>query len=398
MFNPRALCLILFGLLMVRSLQADPIELSSELGLELRHFSHNPMWVDQDRQRSQPSINISTDLRWQSPSGNKRASLIPYLRYDQVDQDRSLIDLREAFYAVEWDSIDLLLGVNTVFWGVTESVHLVDIINQTDIAADIDGEQKLGQPMINLASQQDWGLLNLYVMPWFRERKFAGPDGRLRPPLSVGDQVEYESNSEQHHTDIALRYSHYIGDVDIGLSLFSGTSREPRLMPNSDASQLIAYYDQINQLGIDLQYTVDAWLWKLESIYRQGYTDNFWAAVAGFEVTQYQILGSDSDLGYLLEYQYDDRAEGEPVTIANNDIFVGVRWALNDIQDSTLLAGIVYDHKSNATLLNIEADRRLGNSFTIEFILRAFSNADSIDPIFAYQSDDYAKVGISLHF
>jgi hypothetical protein len=45
----------------------------------------------------------------------------------------------------------------------------------------------------------------------------------------------------------------------------------------------------------------------------------------------------------LLEYQYDGRDESEPVTIADNDVFVAARLALNDTQDTAVLAGFSYD-------------------------------------------------------
>ena len=54
-----------------------------------------------------------------------------------------------------------------MFWGVTESVHLVDIINQTDFAGDIDGEDKLGQTMLSLMLQRDWGEITAFVLPAF---------------------------------------------------------------------------------------------------------------------------------------------------------------------------------------------------------------------------------------
>jgi len=54
------------------------------------------------------------------------------------------------------------------FWGVTEFQHLVDIINQTDLVENIDTEDKLGQPMINLALINDWGTVDLFIMPYFR--------------------------------------------------------------------------------------------------------------------------------------------------------------------------------------------------------------------------------------
>jgi hypothetical protein len=264
-----------------------------------------------------------------------------------------------------------LIGANTVFWGVTESVHLVDIINQTDAVADIDGEDKLGQPMVNLAMQRDWGFISVYLLPYFRERTFSGAEGRFRTPLPVNtDQAQYESSAGENHVDLALRYSHYIGDIDIGLSVFNGTSREPRLLPNDDGTALLPYYDQIDQFGVDLQYTHDAWLWKLEAIVRDGFADTFAAAVGGFEYTLYQVGESAADVGLLFEYQYDGRGELEPIAIADNDLFAGTRLALNDTQDTAVLAGIGYDLDTHETFINIEAERRLGEDYVLELRAR----------------------------
>jgi len=372
---------------------------SSNVELQSRLFAQDALWPGQASQAAQVSLAATAELRWRNADGDQRASFIPYLRWDSVDEERNLVDLQEAYWAWEGDSLELLAGVNTVFWGVTESVHLVDIINQTDAAGDIDGEDKLGQPMINVAWQRDWGLLSAYVMPYFRERNYPGVEGRLRTPLPVdSDRAVYESSSEDNHVDLALRYSHYLGDVDIGLSVFSGTSREPRLIPADDAPVLLPHYDQIDQFGVDLQYTRDAWLWKLEAIARNGYSETFAAAVGGFEYTFYQVGQSSADIGLLLEYQYDGRNELEPFTTADNDIFVGTRLALNDTQDTSLLAGIAYDTESGETFFNIEAERRIGDSVAFELRARVFSGAGPQDLTYAVVRDDYVQIQLAKYF
>ena len=372
-------------------------DVSSNIDLTTRIFTEDARWPGQDNSTTQLSIAGSSEFRWRGDES--RASIIPYLRYDETDDERSLADLREAYWAKEAEDYELLIGVNTVFWGVTESVHLVDIINQTDAVADIDGEEKLGQPMINLEMQRDWGLVSVYVLPYFRERTFAGEDGRLRTPLPVDtDKALYESSDEENHVDLALRYSHYFGNVDIGLSAFSGTNREPRFLPNADGDKLIPYYDQINQLGLDLQYTIDAWLWKLEAIARETQNDSFTAAVGGFEYTFYQVADSAADVGALLELQYDGRDEDEPLTLTDNDLFAGIRLALNDTQDTAVLAGVGYDLETSETYLNIEADRRLGDDYVVELRARFFTNANPDDTIYAIENDDYLQLQLSRYF
>ena len=372
---------------------------SANIDLQSRLFTQDAKWPGQSSQIGAVSLAFSAEFRWRDPDADQRISLIPYLRWDGTDSDRSLVDLPEAYWAFAGDSYELLLGANTVFWGVTESVHLVDIINQTDAAADIDGEAKLGKPMLNLELQRDWGLIGAYVMPYFRERTFAGSDGRFRAPLPVDpDAAVYESSDQQNHIDLALRYSHYIGDVDLGMSWFRGTNREPRLLLNDDATALVPHYDQIDQVGIDVQYTRDAWLWKLEAIARDSATDSFVAAVGGVEYTVYQLRDSSSDLGLILEYQYDARAETEPLTLADNDVFVGARLALNDVQDSTALLGLAYDLDTGATFVNFEADRRFGQNYVAELRIRLFSDGSRQDPLFAISNDDYLQLQLSRYF
>ena len=393
------LVILLAALLPLSPARGGEVDVSGSVELQARAFWDDSAWVGQDDQALQGALVSTTELRWRNAGGNQRGSLISYLRWDPTDDERSLVDFKEAYWAFEGDNFEFLVGANTVFWGVTESLHLVDIINQTDFAGDIDGEDKLGQPMVSLALQADWGEISAFVMPYFRERTFAGVDGRFRPPVTVdADNALYESSNEEKHVDFALRYSHYFGDVDIGLSAFSGTSREPRFVPATDGQSLLPVYDQIEQFGVDLQYTRDAWLWKLEAIARNGYSETFAAAVGGFEYTLYQVGESSADIGLLLEYQYDGRDEFEPVTINDNDVFVAARLALNDINDTAVLAGLSYDTDTGETFINIEAERRFGDDWFAELRLRVFSGAEQGDTTFWLQQDDYVQLSVARYF
>jgi hypothetical protein len=395
---------VIFLAAVLASLSSAPVlggeaEISGSAELQARVFRSDPQWIGQDARALQPAIASTTEIRWYNDTGDQRAAFMPYLRYDATDDERSLADLREAYWAIGGNDFELLIGANTVFWGVTESVHLVDIINQTDFAGDIDGENKLGQPMVSFVLQRNWGEVTAYLMPYFRERTFQGSNGRFRLPLPVdADNASYESSDEEAHTDFALRYSHYVGDVDIGLNVFSGTSREPRLLPSPDRASLLPVYDQIDQVGLDLQYTTDAWLWKLEAIARDGATHSFAAAVGGFEYTTYRLRGSAVDVGWLLEYQFDGRNESEPVTIADNDLFVGTRVAFNDSQDTAILAGISYDTKTGEVFTNIEAERRFGDSWFGELRVRTFSGAKQGDATNWLQEDSYLQINLARYF
>jgi len=334
-------------------------EFSGWIELEGRYFPDDPLYPGQEKNNVSAAIQPEFYQGWEN--GNS-FTFVPFYRYDSADDQRTHFDIREAMLLLPYDNYEFQIGIGKVFWGVTEANHLVDIINQTDFVESIDGEEKLGQAMVNLTLLSDQGNFDFFVLPYFRERTFPGQGGRLRfdPFIDTGLGAAYESESEERHVDYALRYSNTFGSFDIGLSDFYGTTREPAYIADFNADgtlSLTPFYEIINQVGLDLQYISEAWLWKVEAIYRSGLADgNYYAVDAGFE---YTFSGSGlrgMDLGLIVEYLYDSRdfdvdvmvpMPGLPVaglyissrfnTFLNNDYMVGLRLAFNDEDSSELL-------------------------------------------------------------
>ena len=375
-------------------------EVSGSLGPEIRWFPR-----EEADQRQHCCGNLSFSLQpefykeWDD--GDQSLLFVPFFRLDQGDGARTHFDIRELTWLKAGYSWELRLGIRKDFWGVVESQHLVDTINQSDFIENIDTEDKLGQPMVNLALIRDWGTVDLFVLPYFRERTFASNEGRLRTRPGVAtDLVEYESSAEEHHVDFAVRWSHAIGDWDLGLSHFYGTSRAPRLLPHvvpTGELVLIPYYDIINQTGLDVQATKGDWLWKLEVIRRSGQADTFVAMTGGFEYTFIGIFDTLMDLGVLTEYLYDDRGERGAVPF-QDDILTGMRLSVNDAQSTTALFGVMIDRDDRAWSMNLEASRRFGNRWTVELEARFFENLDAGNAQSAFKDDDYVQIQIFRYF
>jgi hypothetical protein len=179
--------------------------------------------------------------------------------------------------------------------------------------------------MVHFSVPRDWGAVEMFVLPYFRERTFPGRDGRLRFAHTVDtDNAEYESSEEERHVDYALRYSHTIGDLDFGIYHFYGTGREPTFLPGFDDGGepvLFPFYELINQTGIDLQLVAGEWLWKLEALYRTGHQEDFFASVGGFEYSLVNIASSGMDLGLIGEWAYDER-DDTATTAFQNDLML----------------------------------------------------------------------------
>jgi hypothetical protein len=261
--------------------------LSGNVSARYVHFTQSP------RYDTQPDYNaalIGEVEYYVAADSGSSFTFKPYVRAELQDGGDTVVDIREAMYLTFGDEWELRAGIGKVFWGVTESVHLVDIINQTDYREDIDREEKLGQPMVHASLLRDWGTLEFFLLPYFRVQQL--PDSDDRPGFGIDvddDAAQFESDDEESHTDLALRYSHTLDEVDLGLSYFNGTARDPRLLLNENGDALIPFYPLLEQFGLDVQYTSEAWLWKLEAVYREDDIQSYSAAAGGAFSTAHRI-------------------------------------------------------------------------------------------------------------
>lgn len=382
---------------------AGEFELSGFVAFETRYFPNRAGFPEQGSAEISASVVAEPELTYEWNRRKDRLTFVPFARFDADDDRRTHADIREANWLHVGRGWDLVIGFERVFWGVTESRHLVDIVNQFDGVEDIDDEDKLGQPMVNLQLQEDWGSIAAFVLPGFRERTFPDDDARLRGPFPIDDDdPTYDSAAKEAHVDFALRWSDTIEDWDVGVSHFHGTSREPRLILTPRPTGQIVFvphYDQIDQTGLDVQLTTEAWLWKLEAMTRSGHGKRFFATVAGFEYTLYQIFETVYDLGLLAEYQYDGRDKvGAPFTAADGDLVLGTRLALNDVQSTEGLVVASIDRTSQAVLVFVEVERRINDHYKIGLEGRLSFNAKDDVLLSGVQRDDFLTLRLSRFF
>ncbi len=372
-------------------------EWSGYVGVEGRLFFKNPLYPGQREQQASVVGQPEFFRQWEGHS----LTFVPFFRLDSADAQRSHFDIRELYVLWFPESFELGIGVRKIFWGVTESQHLLDIINQTDLVELPDGEEKLGQPMVNLSVLRDWGTVDLFLLPYFRERSFPGRKGRLRGALVVDtDQARFESGAENHHLDLAVRYSRTIENWDFALSHFQGTGREPTLLPGTSAggdAVLIPFYEQIGQSGLALQSVFEAWLLKLELIHRIGQGPSFEAWTSGLEYTYSAILGTKADIGLIAEWLHDTRNE-KATTPFEDDIMFGLRLALNDMAGTEFLFGFIQDLDQAARVFSIEANRRFGDRWKIEAEGSIFASQSQRELLYAQRDDDFLQVSLAYYF
>lgn len=403
------------------ALMAEEGNVDVQLDYELTSFTESADALERNYQLSN-SFALRAEYYTTWADGNQSLTVKPFLRWDEFDSERTHGDIREFMWHWVADDFELKAGVGKVFWGVTESRHLVDIVNQTDAVESLDGEEKLGQPMIQLLLERDWGNLDLFLLPYHRERTFQAEDARLGFRQEMAD-AEYESSEAETNIDVAARYYTYIDDFEYAVSLFHGTGRDPivgaELLGPSEFIPF-AYYPVISQLGLELQYLYEGWAWKLEAIVRdgepqlvdgsavavvrspqglvEGEDHSYFASVAGFEFTQVGVFDSRWDLGWVAEHLYDSRQDESELNSFEHDVLLGTRWVANDAGDTTLLVGVVGDYEYADYSLSLEASTRLWDGLTLELEGRLFAPASDNDAVYGFKNEDYVRTTLSMFF
>ena len=371
--------LLVSGALLI-SLPVKGAEVFGSVGVEGLKFLQNAQQTEQKNTYS--SILIEPELYKALDNDTEiRAKL--FYRKDSQSDSRTHADIRELMlyrYADDWE---FNIGVGKVFWGVTESRHLVDVINQVDNIESLDDEQRLGQPMAQLKFINDWGTLDLFALPYFRELDFGQSDLRPNFGVKVTDAI-YQNPAKQRHIDLAARWSHTIEDLDFAVSYFNGTHRTPLLSPIVENQQVVLQplYVQTQQLGLEAQLIYKDWLLKFEGLHRSSYElDNTNklqdkvsnALVTGFEYTFYGINDSAHDIGLIGEYLLDEWQDQTPF---QRDWMTGIRWIWNDVRGTELLLGHIIDLDDKTQIWQLEAARRLNEEWKASMMARWVTNID----------------------
>ncbi|MDE2888669.1 MAG: hypothetical protein OXR72_10665 [Gemmatimonadota bacterium] len=377
-------------------------ELSGRLSVESRWHPKTGAWSGQ---RSHGSGIVVEPRVYLEDTRGRSFTLAPFLRLDAGDERRTHADLREAYFLVfgevrgqEWE---VRLGVDRVFWGVTESRRLVNIVNQIDLVEHPYKEPSMGQAMAHLTMSGDWGAVEVFGMTGHRARTFPGRSGRLRFPLVVdNERVSYESDAGRWRPEFAARFSRSSGDMDVGVSVFDGNSREPVLSPGIDPNGrpvLLPGYERIRQFGLDAQLTAGPWLFKLEGLGRAGARDrrgveeDYVAATLGGEYTVYSVFGSAADLSLIGEWNYDGRGRNA-TNIFQNDLFLAARLAFNDIQSTEVLGSLMDDFDTTTRVLTFELNRRISGRFSLHLEAIALLDVDAGDLSYASRRDSFVEM------
>ena len=307
-------------------------------------------------------------------------------------------DIKEANVSFENSTWGFLLGSTEEFWGKTETLNPVDIINSNNYDEGLSKPNKLGEFMIKANREIGIGDLSIYYLPNFRPNKYPSKKSRLSLPIEVNDnEANYVNGADKNMQQFALRFSGYYEDLDFGISVFEGISRDPFFTLVS--GKMVPSYSKILQYGIEVQQLLGEWIIKGEFINREGQQNisgslkDYSSGVVGLERSLYGLISGNTDLTFFLEYSKDSRGVSAHQS-SQNDVFFANRISLNDIHDTSISFALSRDLNTESGIFNSIISRRIFGLFKTD--LEVFIPLDLKNDIHLTSSSKDKSLGINV--
>jgi len=387
---------LLMYIFLISRLIAENVEYGGSIGIEGSYFQHNIP----DKRNTAVALRFEIDLKKSFENSQVVVNLKGIL--DGEDTERRYVDFNDLYYKYKFEESDLQIGRSTRFWGAMEFYNHTDIFNTKNWLDDpLDFDSKIGAWNIaytkyfgdnefsiiikvheeKQAIQDNKSLYNIYPLPY--DNNLITQESRNRPSLflkysgSFEDiQLDYSfiyenGYDEQRYVSLVdgkLRQNAYLVNKLLGFATFisGSTIYKTELSYTFSDNELVSDYAQI---GVGLEHTISGFFEK-------------------------------NDLGLLVEYyryeSFDDTKLGaqEFGKLFANDLTLGFRLSMNDIEGSEVLGGIDLDLDNKEKIFFISYDTRVSDIFKLELSYRHLSPEE--DSIFQEFNEVNAK--FAYHF
>ena len=370
------------------------IEQYGSVQLNYDYFPKDAQYADQD------DVMGNIDLRPQLVVMSDNAELVIEPRVVIPHRGSAYVDLKEAFINTSVADLDVLVGNTTVFWGKAEAINLVDIINTKDYTRGMQSGEKQGMPMVRVMTALGPGDAEFYVLPHFVENRYADERSRHRTSLPIKENTsEFFAGDDKNDPGYAFRYSGYAGDLDYGVSYFSGISRSPGFQVDPMTMTLVPLYHEITQTGVDVQWIYGDTSFKAEAIRRtkqlnsDNVAEDYNAGIVGVEHNYFGIWESNADLAVFTEYARDTRGERAGSGM-QDDVFLGAILTMNDVDDTQLRVISSYDLDYSSKSVTAEFERRVLDNINMEASIYAPAGMDDDEQFSSFKNDTRVHLGL----
>jgi hypothetical protein len=318
----------------------------------------------------------------------------------------------------------LLAGQLVENWSIVDTYNPADVVNRRDVERDLYDPKKLGEVVVRLRyflpemGEVRQPALALYVLPLHRQVPLPANDDRFRFDVTGDNRGDLAHDGIVPSFDLAYaaRLSATVGSADVFLFYFGGPGRIPGFDVDVTGRVTPVYY-RTDMVGGGLQWALGRWLLKLETAYtwarRDGLPrrfqgsvpDDYFQYVIGVDRTFTDVLGK-SEVTVTLEYAGEDRPDRTTLSGLRpykSDVFLGVRWALNDMRRTELTASVATDVLVDEQLYLVNVSTALYKDLKLvlggELVNRAGERrGDRLTPFSVFPNNSNVRLALRYEF
>lgn len=395
-----------------------------EVTFEFRRFDN-----DNNRFTEETGVALFTRVETRYNDQKYQAVLRGYGRVDRKDKDRSLFVLEDGYvasYLDQYKEYRLLVGYKIFNWTATEAFHPADQINSRNLDGELENLEKKGELTVELEMPLLDGFFKLFYWPRFEPPTIPSSTSRLGTGIEdlivtkpvVVDGTDSDSNDHWVH-QFGLRATQTWGSFDGSFHIIHHINRNFPLTGSGDygdlsftipfvgtfdvftsfTSDFTPFFYRSTQVGGTGQLATGSLLSKLEFAYRAFEKDfavlDLYEAPADSLTSfdQSALMRPSDHLDVALGFEYSifhgtgdstiflegttlfgpSSEERVRMTIFQSDIFIGYRYAFNDVMGSEIFASTIFDtERSHERIYSASFTRRISDVWKYKFGLRVY--------------------------
>jgi len=308
---------------------------------------------------------------------------------------RSFVRLDELYGSYAFGDEQIMIGRNIRFWGALEARNIVDGFNPTDFRSGLFENDKMGVWNAAWTHYTETGSFSLIVKTDEQDQPMGKPPYVYYFfPSYVTYDSALKTEESRYRPSVYLRYSGSTETeypLDYAVIVQHGYDSQRYFLPGDPVittTGLLSYTYTVplteHAYLVNKVMTYDTLvagnaLFKLEALYtdviKDAHVSDYYHVAGGVEYTLPQVY-NDTDLGLLAEYyRYGTTEKGkltdlELFEVFQNDLFLGLRVSLNDVNSASLVGGAILDMEYNEQSYYAEYETRLFERFKLNLDYR----------------------------
>ena len=381
-------------------------------GSVLVNEAYYPQAISSDLNRSVSLIRSDLDASLKAAK-NQRLKFSGDFQWrpdDKSTEERTFINVKEAYWDLKNKTFQLRLGLNSLAWGVTDGYNPLDVTNPRELIDPLQSE-KIGVPSIwlNTTITSSAHIEAIYI-PWQLKSKMPGIKSRWLPHDGISGKIlnveyagtentvilppeieyQYLPDKDYDHASIGnfgLRLQMQVSDFDFSIVAFQGAAPLPQLSyflngtltsvaPNyviasSPLIQLQSTQYRQNVVGASLVATLGGSIFRAETAYsapqhpqpelRGAMTETIIGVERSMDISSTKITGV-----IQASLNHSRQSDNSPTTLTallNRAVFGGVRVAHGESLQWYTFGGV--DTQSHGSVMSTQVTYSLSDLWKV---------------------------------